>query len=167
MVDILKSFFRLLGLVLLQVLVFNRIEISVFLSPMIMVLFIISFPFTSHKWIILISSFVLGLSVDLFMNTPGILSFTSVAIAYIRPIVLRALQPREGYAINFRPKVVDLGWNWFAQYSTALTVFFHLLYFLILGFSQENFLVIIWKTIISSAFTLIFIFLSQLLSVEK
>jgi len=167
MIDILKNFFRLLALILLQVLVFNRIEISMFLSPMIMVLFIISAPFTNHKWLILISSFALGLSVDLFMNTPGILSFTAVAIAYIRPFVLRALQPREGYAINDRPKAVDLGWAWFSRYAVILTVLFHLLYFIILAFSQDNFLIIIWKTIISSAFTLIFIFIFQLLSFEK
>ncbi len=167
MVEILKNTFRLLGIVLIQIFVFNRIEISTFISPMIIVMFILYIPFTSHKWLILIVSFILGLSVDFFMNTPGILSFTSVMTAYIRPFVLRLLQPRDGYSINSGPKVVDLGWNWYFQYATILTVFFHLIYFIILGFSQDKFLIIVGKTILSSVFTLIFIFLSQLFSAKK
>lgn len=167
MIEILKNIFRFIGLILLQVLVFNRIEISEFLSPMIIVAFVLSLPFTTPKWVLLVSSFFLGLSADIFMNTPGILSFSLVTIAYFRPFALQFLQPRDGYSIGSTPAVSDLGWNWFFQFSIILTVIFHFLYFVILGFSQDNFLVMIWKTIISSAFTLFFIFFFQLLSIKK
>ena len=167
MIEIIKNGIRFLVLLLLQVAIFNRIEISVFLSPMIIVMFIISLPFTSPKSIILISSFFLGLFVDIFMNTPGILSFTAVLIAYIRSFVLLTLEPREGYFIGSSPKAVDLGWNWFFQYSIILTIFFHFIYFIILGLGQDNFLIMIWKTIISSAFTLFFVFLYQLIAIKK
>ena len=167
MIEIIKNTIRFILLILLQVWVFNRIDISLFLSPMIIVSFILFLPFPTHKWILLVASFFLGLIVDIFMNTPGILSFTAVFVAYIRPVVLRILQPRDGYVINTSPRVSDLGWNWFFQYSTILTFVFHLIYFIILGFSQDNFLVILWKTIISSAFTLLFIFMSQIFSTQK
>jgi len=167
MVEILKNSFRFVLLISLQVLVFNRIDISEFLSPMVIVGFILFLPFTSYKWLLLVSSFFLGLFVDLFMNTPGIVSFTAALIAYLRPAILRVLQPRDGYAINSSPTVLDLGWNWFFQYSIFLTFIFHLVYFVILGFSQDNFLIMLWKAIISSAFTLLFLLIYQLLSINK
>ena len=167
MIEIFKNIVRFIVLVLLQVLVFNRIEISEFLSPMIIVAFIISLPFNTPKWLLLVSSFLLGLTVDMFMNTPGILSFTAVLIVYLRPTFLQVIQPRDGYAIGALPKVSDLGWTWFFQYSMVLTIGFHFTYFFILGFVQDNFLVTLWKTIISSAFTLFFILVFQIFSAKK
>ena len=167
MIEILYNLIRFVVLVLLQIVVLNNIDISIFLNPIIIVLFIISLPFNTPKWVLLVTSFLLGLIVDMFLNTPGFLSFTSVFIAYVRPFLLRLLQPREGYFIGASPSISDLGWNWFLQFSVINTVAFHLLYFIILGVSQENFLIILWKTIISSLFTLVIIFLFQLFSIKK
>lgn len=167
MIEIVKNLIRFIVLILLQVIVFNNIDISIFLNPIIIVLFIISLPFNTPKWVLLVSAFLLGLIIDLFLNTPGVLSFTAVFIAYTRPFLLSILQPREGYFIGATPSVADLGWSWYFQYSLINTVAFHLLYFLILGVSQENFLIILWKTIISSIFTLAIIFLFQLFSIKK
>ena len=167
MVDIIKNLIHFAVLVLLQVLVFNRIEISEFLSPMIIVGFIIALPFNTPKWALLIFSFFIGLSVDMFMNTPGVLSFTAVLIAYLRPVFLQIIRPRDGYSIGDTPRVTDLGWTWFFQYSLVLTLLFHLSYFIILGFSQDNFLIMLWKTIISSAFALFFILVFQIFSLKK
>ncbi len=167
MIEIFKNIIRIIVLVLLQVLVFNRIEISEFLSPMLIVFFIIALPFNTPKWLLLFSSFVLGLSVDMFMNTPGILSFTAVLVAYLRPIFLQLIQPRDGYSVGDLPRVTDLGWSWYIQYSMVLTIIFHLSYFVILGFTQDNLLIMLWKTIISSAFTLFFILVFQIFSAKK
>ena len=164
MIEIVKNIIRFVVLILLQVLVFNRIEISIFLSPMILVYFLIAMPFTTHKSLLLISSFFMGIIVDMFMNTMGILSFTFVLIAYFRPFILQIIQPRDGYALADLPRAVDLGWAWFMKFATILTVFFHLIYFVIIGFSQDNFLIMLWKTIISSAFTLLFIIIIQVFS---
>ncbi len=167
MIEVVKNIIRFFILLLLQIVVLNNIDISVFLSPMIIVLFVILLPFNTPKWILLISTFLMGIILDLFMNTPGIVSFALVFLAYSRPVILRLLRPREGYVIGAIPGVKDLGWNWFFQYSLIMTSFFHFLYFMILGISQENFLFIIWKTIISSLFTLLVIYLFQLFSIKK
>lgn len=167
MVEIIKNIVRFIILALLQVIVFNNIDISIFLSPMVFVLFIILLPFNTPKWLLLLSSFFIGLSIDMFMNTPGILSFSAVLIAYSKPLILELIRPREGYLIGALPRIQDLGWSWFLRYSAIMTVLFHLVYFIILGFSQENFLITLWKTIISSLFTMSIILLSQLFSIKK
>lgn len=167
MIEFIKHSFRFVALILLQVIVINNIEVSVLLNPMVIVLFIISLPFNTPKWMLLISAFLLGIIVDLFMNTPGILAFTSVLVAYLRPSILILLQPREGYFIGSSPQVSDLGWTWFLQFSIVLTFIFHLIYFIILGFSQDHFLLMLWKSIISTFFSLLVIFLFQLFTVKK
>ena len=167
MIEIVKNIVRFVVLILVQVLVFNRIEISNFLSPMIIVYFLIAMPFNTHKSLLLIASFLMGIIIDMFMNTMGILSFTFVLIAYFRPLILQIIQPRDGYALGDLPKAKDLGWLWFIKYSTILIVFFHLVYFIIIGFSQDNLLIMLWKTIISSAFTLLFIIIIQVFSYKQ
>ncbi len=167
MIELVKNIIRFIFLLLLQVVVLNNVDISIFLHPMIIVLFLILLPFNTPKWILLISTFLMGITLDLFMNTPGIISFTFVFLAYLRPVFLRILQTREGYVIGSVPGVRDLGWNWFFQYSTIMTFVFHFTYFMILGISQENFLIIVWKTIVSTLFTLLIIYLLQLFSIKK
>ena len=167
MIEIVKNIVRFFALVFLQIVIFNNIDISIFLSPMVIIIFILSLPFNTPKWVLLLSAFFLGMLVDLYMNTPGILSFSTVLMAYLRPFILNVIRPRDGYSIGALPRVADLGWSWFLQYSTVITILFHLIYFLILGLSEENFLIIIWKTIISSVFTLSIILLFQLFSIKK
>jgi len=167
MVEIVKNILRFIVLILLQVLVFNRIEISEYLNPMVIVFFLIALPFNTPKWLLLVSAFALGITVDVFMNTPGILSFTAVLVAYLRPLILQFIQPRDGYSIGDLPRAVDLGWSWMIQYSFFITIIFHLVYFIILAYSQDNFLVILWKTIISSIFTLFFVFVLQIFSTKN
>ena len=109
----------------------------------------------------------MGLIIDMFMNTIGILSFSFVLVAYLRPIVLQMIQPRDGYAIGDLPRARDLSWLWFFKYSTIIIILFHLIYFVITGFSQDNLLIMLWKTIISSAFVLFFVFIIQIFSTKQ
>lgn len=164
MIDLLKNTARFILLVLIQIVLINKIEITVFLSPMIVVFFIVALPLSTPNWVLLVSAFLIGIFVDFFMNTPGISSFAMVMVAFIRPFVLRVNQPRDGYQVGDRPAVRDLGWQWYLKYSTILVFVFHLVYFVILGFGQDNILVMIWKTILSSLFVVLLVFLFQLFS---
>jgi len=167
MIEIVKNIVRFVVLILLQVLVFNRIEISTFLNPLIVIYFLIAMPFNTHKSLLLLGSFLIGIIIDMFMNTMGILSFTFVLIAYFRPLILQIIQPRDGYSLGDLPGATDLGWFWFLKYSGTIIILFNLVYFVIIGFSQDNLLIMLWKTIISSVFTLFFVIIIQLFSYKK
>jgi hypothetical protein len=45
----------------------------------------------------LITAFLLGITVDMFVDTPGVHTSASVFMAFVRPFVLRILAPRDGY----------------------------------------------------------------------
>lgn len=91
-----RNIFRFIVLVLIQVLILNNIEFSGYINPFLYVLFILLLPFETPAWLLLVSGFALGLTVDLFMNTPGLHAAATVLTAFVRPFVLRILLPVTG-----------------------------------------------------------------------
>ena len=88
-----RNIIRFLFLVFIQVLVFNNIQVSGLINPYIYVIFILLLPFETPKWAILGLAFLLGISVDLFTNTPGMHSTATVLMAFLRPYVLSIIAP--------------------------------------------------------------------------
>ena len=115
---------------LLQVAIFNEMQISRFLNPSFYVLFILLLPFETPKWLQLISAFALGIIADAFLNTPGINTAASVLMAFSRPGILNLISPREGYESGSFPGISDMGFVWFLKYSLSLILIHQLcLYF--------------------------------------
>ena len=154
-------------LVLLQVLVLNHIEFSGFINPYFYVLFIILLPFETPSWLLLGSAFFLGLSIDIFMGTWGVHTFATVFMAYIRPILLKYIAPREGYETGTKPNANFQGLGWFIKYAAILVVAHHLVLFYIEAFKFQLFFPTLLRVILSSIFTVILIILSQLLTQRR
>ena len=161
--DILKNIVRFILLVSLQVLIVKNIELGRFINPFIYVLFIIMLPFETPNWLILLLGFLLGISVDMFYNTPGMHASASVFMAFCRPAVLKIFSPREGYEYGTQPTIQYLGVPWFLSYAGILIFLHHfaLLYLEVFGFSE--FFSTFWRVVCSSVFTLLLVVLSQYL----
>jgi rod shape-determining protein MreD len=157
----LRNIIRFFTVVLLQVLLFDNIEISGYLNPYFYVIFIILMPFESPKWLLLLTAFLLGLSIDLFSMTPGMHTSAAVAMAFARPFVLNTFAPRDGYEPGTFPRIYYYGFLWFARYAVILVFIHHLFLFMIESFSFAALPMIMLRTIISSVFTTIFILISQ------
>jgi rod shape-determining protein MreD len=155
------------GLVLLQVLILNNIEISGFINPYFYILFILLLPFETPKWLLLVSAFALGLSIDLFSHTLGMHAFACVLVAYIRPFLLKVIAPREGYDAGTTPGVKYFGLDWFMRYAVIIVFTHHFALFFIETFKFHQFFSTLFRVILSSIFTLIIILLSQLLMVKR
>jgi rod shape-determining protein MreD len=109
--------------ILLQVVIFNGMQISRFLNPSFYVLFILLLPFETPKWLQLISAFALGVIIDAFMNTHGMNTAAIVFMAFLRPAVLNIVSPREGYEPGSFPRISQMGFTWFLKYSVILITF--------------------------------------------
>ena len=81
--------FRFATLVFIQILLFNKINFLGFLNPYPYLLFIILYPVKSNKNFLLVFSFLLGLTIDMFQDTGGIHALASLIYAYLRPNVFR------------------------------------------------------------------------------
>lgn len=116
---------RLIGLLLLQVLVLNHIELHGFLSLYIYHFFILFLPFETPIWVLLLSAFGSGLCVDVFDNTLGIHAAALVLTAYLRQYAITLLTPVIGYQSIDKPQLGIMGMNWFLKYTILLTFIHH------------------------------------------
>ncbi|MDG1394461.1 MAG: rod shape-determining protein MreD [Flavobacteriaceae bacterium] len=154
---------RFVGLVLLQVIVCNNINFLGYINPNIYVLFVLLYPVANNRLLFIFLSFLLGLSVDMFLDSGGTHAAASVTIAYIRPLFLKfsfgAIY--EYHAVKFSK--TDLTQR--LIYFLILIFIHHFILFSLVVFDQNELLLIFKHTFYSSMFTLLLcLLLSSLFS---
>jgi len=132
-----------------------------YLNPYFYVLFIILMPFETPRWLLLLTAFLLGVSVDLFTNTLGMHAAASVFMAFLRPWILSIFAPRDGYEQDTFPRIFFYGFNWFLRYSLVMVFFHHLALFYLEVFHFQDFLSTFLRVILSTLVTTATIILSQ------
>jgi len=104
---VLRQGWRILLLVLLQVMIFSRIApdygIFIYIGVIIYPIFIILLPVKTPQALAVLLGFVVGLIIDYFYNSMGVHASACVFTAFIRPYILNALAPRTGYTVNQSP----------------------------------------------------------------
>ncbi|PKP38968.1 MAG: rod shape-determining protein MreD [Bacteroidetes bacterium HGW-Bacteroidetes-15] len=165
--DILKYFGLFVILILLQLLLFNNIQLSGFINPYIYVLFILVLPYETPGWLLLLLGFLSGFVLDTFMNTFGMHSSATLFMAFMRPIVLNMLTDREDIDKKGSPSMVINGLGWFLRYSIILILLHHFVLFFIESFTFFNFFSTLWRIILSTIVTSAFIVLSQFLTPQR
>jgi rod shape-determining protein MreD len=148
-------------LLLLQLLLFNNIRFSGYINPYVYVLFFLLLPFDFSKALMLLLALIMGLTLDLFMGTPGVHSLATVLIAFARQGVLNMIAPHDGYNLNILPRVSQMGLLWFIKYTAIIVLIHHLVLFYAEVFSFSHFFFTLLKVLLSSFFTFVFIVLSQ------
>ncbi|KAA5826296.1 rod shape-determining protein MreD [Algibacter amylolyticus] len=144
---------RFLVLVFVQVLILNHINFLGYINPYIYILFIALFPVKNNRVVLILLSFLLGLTVDMFLDTGGIHAGACVFIAYARPVILKSSfgMIYEHQSIKFN--TVEFGSK--LTYFTLLTVLHHIVLFSLEIFSVSRILLILQKTLFSSIFTIL------------
>jgi rod shape-determining protein MreD len=150
-------------MVLFQVLILNNIRFSGYINPYFYVLFILLLPFETPGWLLLLSAFFLGFSVDLFQNTMGINIAACVLMAYFRPSVIRLVASKQEYEPGLEPGIRDLGFTWFFSYSIILIFIHHFALFYLEVFRFSEFFTTFYRLLASTLFTMVLVLLSQYL----
>ena len=148
-------------------LIIKNIELGRFINPFVYVLFILMLPFETPKWLLLVASFILGITIDMFYDTAGMHAAACVTMAYIRPGILKLFSPRDGYEFGTQPSIQYLGIPWFLSYAGILVVIHHLILFYIEIFRFSEFFSTFFRVIVSSIFTLLLVVISQYLFQRK
>ena len=156
-----RNIIRMIFLVLFQVIILNNIQLGGYINPYLYVLFILMLPFETPKWLLLISAFTLGLSVDMFSDTTGLHSAASVFMAYCRPWILNNVSSKQEYEPGVQPLIRDLGFKWFFSYSLILVIAHHLLLFFLEVFGFSDFSHTLMRAALSILFTMLLVILSQ------
>lgn len=164
---VLTQFWRFLALLLAQVLVFKHIQFSGeawrFLHIFIYPLFTFLLPIRLQNTAVLILSFIMGLMVDWFYDSPGVHACALVFTAYIRPLVLGILEPYEGYNMSENPGIKRFGFGWFSSYISILLSVHLFVYFSVEAFSFVFIFDIVMNTLVTFIGTFVVMILIQYL----
>ena len=144
---------RFIVLVFFQVLILNHINFLGYINPYIYILFIALYPVNNNRSLLIVLSFLLGITIDMFLDTGGVHAGACVFIAYARPLILKSSfgMIYEHQAIKFDN--VEFGSK--LTYFTLITVLHHIVLFSLEIFSISKILLILQKTLFSSIFTII------------
>ena len=136
--EILKNIVRFVFLVLLQGLILNEVNLWQGMAiPYLYIMFLLMLPLETPRWLELIIGFILGLTIDMFTNTLGIHASACVLIAYIRPLYLKGIAPRDVYEYVQRPGIQDFGLTWFIKYASVLILIHHFWLFFVEVYSLK------------------------------
>ncbi len=144
---------RFIVLILLQVLLLSHIKFLGYINPYLYILFVLLYPIKNNRMLFIFLSFLLGLSVDLFLDSGGMHAAATLTIAFIRPVALKF-----SFGSVYEHQTIKFGAIDFGQrltYITILTVIHHFILFSLDIFNFSKILLILKNTLFSSIFTII------------
>jgi rod shape-determining protein MreD len=155
------DFFKRLGwfalFFLAQVIVLGRIHLFHYATPLFYVYFVAMFPRNYPKWSVLLWSFLLGLIIDIFSNTPGLAASVMTILAAIQPYYLELYVPRDS-ADNLQPSMKTLGPVKYAYYVVPMVLLYCLLFYCLEIFTFFNAFYWLMCVVGSTLLTLVLIF---------
>ena len=137
----------------LQILLFNNINLFGYLNPYPYILFVLLYPVNSNKSILLISSFALGILLDMFANSGGIHAMASLVLAYIRPSLFKF-----AFGLSYEYQTVKIADKISPERITLLllSIFIHhFILFCFEFFRIDLVLTILLRTLLNTLFTFI------------
>lgn len=148
-----SNILRFIFLLTLQIAILDNMTFLGFIMPLPYILFIILYPVNSNKSALLISSFSLGLIMDLFSNSGGIHATACLILAYYRPYIFKF-----AFGISYEYQTIKLNESLTPERFTfiLLTVVIHHFTLFILEAFQVTFIWdILLRTLLSTVFTII------------
>lgn len=149
----LVNIFRFILLLTVQIIIFNNMTFLGFILPLPYILFIILYPVNGNKSGLLLSSFLLGLTMDLFCNSGGIHASACLMLAFLRPYVFKF---SFGISYEYQTiKINDVLTPERFSFILVSVLIHHLTLFVIEAFQISFFWDILLRILLSSVFTIL------------
>lgn len=146
-------------LILLQVLLFNQISVFGFATPFLYIYFLLKLPVGRNVFYVIIMGFLMGLIIDIFLNTPGINASALTIVATFRRPMLRLFYAKEEFE-DYVPSIYTAPGAFIKFSILAVTIHQTVLYGLE-SFSLFNPEILLLRWLSSIILTLILIFASD------
>lgn len=152
--------FTLIGLVLLQVLFLNRINLFGYVTPLFYIWMIARFDSSMSRTSILLWAFFLGLSIDIFSGTPGLNAAAATLVAMFQPGIVKLFVPLDRHDVLL-PCSASMGGRQFAGYLLLITALHHTVYFILLSIPLGDWAVLVLKVVFSTLLTFLFMLVAE------
>ncbi len=164
-----KNMIRFALFILIQVFVLHQIpSLHRFITPYLYFLYILWLPFRMSRAALLSVAFIFGLTLDYFLNSPGLHAAPCVLIAYIRPFLINMLVSHEGVEQNYvSPSIHSMGWAPYSTYVIILTFLHHCYLVLLEWLDSGSFLYFLGKVSATTGISLLLVLVAELLVSRK
>ncbi|MFC7356646.1 rod shape-determining protein MreD [Jejudonia soesokkakensis] len=163
--EIFINLVRFFALLFLQVLLLNKINFLGYINPYLYIVFILIFPLSGNKALLIFLSFLLGLFVDIFSDSGGVHAAASVLIAYVRPLFLKF-----AFGVSYEYNMVKLNKTPLSErlvYISMMVFLHHIVLFSLEIFSFSHILILLKSTLFSGIFSIVLILCTLMLFSRK
>ena len=169
MSTLVKNIIRFILFILIQVFVLDRIHLHQMVTPYVYFLFILWLPFKMQRTLLMLVAFLLGFTLDSFRHQPGFHTAACVLIAYVKPFMVNLLIPQAGAEANYQePSIKSMGGMMpYFIFISVLSLLHNIWLFLLESWQFGNIWYFLMKTILSTAISILLIFITELLFVRK
>ncbi|GAA4096494.1 rod shape-determining protein MreD [Mucilaginibacter panaciglaebae] len=160
---IIVNILRFIALVFIQVFLLKNVSLYDLSTPYLYILFILLLPFETPNILLFALSFILGLTIDAFYDTPGLHTTACVLLAFVRILFISITVQKEGFDNEPEPTLSIMGFRWFFTYALILTLFHHFFLFILEVFRFSEIQYTLGRAVLSSVFTVFLVLVSGLL----
>ena len=148
-----KQLGRYVVIMLLQVLLFDQLQLWGVCHPYIYILCLLMLPITMPHNIQMLLGALAGLIMDIFCNSLGVHMAACILLMFIRPYLLGAIV-NDKERLNEQISLRAIGMEALLKYVIILVLTHHLTVFSLAAWSWHYIGFVLWETIISSFITI-------------
>lgn len=152
--EFIKNIVRFFLLLLMQIIVFNNIELFGYINPYPYLIFILLYSVNSNRYGLLLWSFALGLTLDMFSNSGGVHTAACLVLAYFRHHIFKI-----AFGLSYEYQTIKIGRASLQEqlvFVSICVLIHHTVLFLLEAFSFNLLGYAMLKTLLSGIFTTIF-----------
>ncbi|MDE7124913.1 MAG: rod shape-determining protein MreD [Muribaculaceae bacterium] len=154
-------------LILAQALIFNHLVLFGCAIPMVFILLIVRLPMSmSVSWTLTVA-FLLGITTDIFSDTPGLNALACTVTAFMRRSIFHIYAPREDDIMSVRPTPRTMGTPAYAKYLLSFTLVYCALVFIIEAFGFFHPWIMLKRTIASTIYTFLLLYAFSAIPVRR
>lgn len=143
-------------LVFIQVVFLNSISFLSYAIPLVYIFFIIKLPVNLNRNVVILLGFILGFTIDIFCNTPGINAAATTLVAFLRKPIMSIYFMTDDF-LDSEPSISVLGVGVFMKYAVTM-VLIHIIALVSLEFfSYLNIKLILLRIVCSTLLSSILI----------
>lgn len=150
-------------MVFLQVFLLKNLTLYNLSTPYPYILFILLLPFQTPNIVLFVLSFVIGITIDAFYDTPGLHAAACTLLAFGRILFISVTVQKDGFDNEPDPTLDAMGFRWFFMYALILTLIHHFFLFNLEVFRISEIQYTFTRFVLSSVFTVFLMLISGLL----
>ena len=151
-----KQIGRYIVVMLLQVLLFNQLQLWGACHPYIYIICLLMMPIALPHSAAMIIGAAAGIVMDIFCNSLGVHMAACTLIMFIRPYLLGVIV-NDKDRLNEQIDLHSLGWEALLKYVIILVLVHHSVVFMLAAWSWNHIGFVLLETLVSGVITILFV----------